>query len=122
MWQGCKEAEEFGIRNDLLLAGDRFEAIEPLLQVFRGNRGELNEIRRECVSPRSKCAARAAGLIKDAGTPELTSDNIQLSEPTPPPNHLDERLLQPLLHRFDPKIRQFLEASIATSIRRAYQS
>ena len=47
MWQGCKEAEEFGIRNDLLLAGVRSEGIEPLLQVFRDNLGELNEVRRE---------------------------------------------------------------------------
>jgi hypothetical protein len=47
MWQGCMEAQEFGIRNDLLLAGVRSEGIVPLLRLFQENLAELNEVRRK---------------------------------------------------------------------------
>ena len=48
-----------------------------------------------------------------------TSDNIQLSEPTASPSH---QSFGPDPRRFDPKVREFLQASIAASTRRAYQS
>jgi integrase len=48
-----------------------------------------------------------------------TSGNIQLSEPGPSPSY---RSFAPGPDRFDPKVRQFLEASIAPSTRRAYRS
>jgi integrase len=51
--------------------------------------------------------------------PEHTSDNIQLSEPTPSPTH-QSFALEP--DRFDPKVREFLQASLAASTRRAYRS
>ena len=48
-----------------------------------------------------------------------TSDNIQLSEPSlSPPHHP----FAPEPDRFDPKVRKFLQASIAANTRRAYRS
>jgi integrase len=47
------------------------------------------------------------------------SDNIQLSEPSLSPSH---RTFASQTDHFDPKVRAFLEASIAASTRRAYQS
>jgi integrase len=54
----------------------------------------------------------------------LTRDNIQLSEPnlSPPPTNPKNRSFAPTLDHFDPKVREFLQASIAASTRRAYQS
>jgi integrase len=49
----------------------------------------------------------------------VTSDNIQLSEPTPSPTH---SAFAPEPDRFGPKVHEFLQASIAASTRRAYQS
>jgi integrase len=51
--------------------------------------------------------------------PDPTRDNIQLSEPSPSPSH---RCLSSDPDRFDPKVRKFLQASIAASTRRAYQN
>jgi integrase len=46
-----------------------------------------------------------------------TSDNIQLSEPTSSPSPISS---DPV--RLDPKVKEFLQASIAASTRRAYQN
>ena len=62
MWQGCLDAEQFGIDNDLLLAGVRFEGIEPLLQVFRGQLGELNAVRRAVFRSAQAAQQAQAGL------------------------------------------------------------
>jgi len=54
---------------------------------------------------------------------DLTSDNIQISEPTiSPPTELADRHRASELERFDPKIREFIAAAIAPNTRRAYAS
>jgi hypothetical protein len=59
MWDGSKETEQAGIRNDFLQAGVTLEGVEPILEVFRENLAELNQSRREAFG-RSREVARTA--------------------------------------------------------------